>query len=48
MAYSTSHEDHQEGGASGRGPFRDDLSNLKIKALEFDGNLKLENYINWF
>jgi len=44
-AYSSSHEDQNEWG--GRGPFRDDQSDLKIEASEFDGNLKLENYIYW-
>jgi len=28
------------------GHLRDDFSDLKIEALEFDGNLKPENYIN--
>jgi len=45
--YSSSHEDHEGQGVRGRGPFRDDLNDLKIEALEFDGNLKPENYIDW-
>ena len=46
IAYSSSHKDHKEQGVEGRGPFRDDLSDLKIEALEFDSNLGPKNYID--
>jgi len=44
--YSSSHEDHKERDVRERCPFRDNLRDFKIKATEFDGNLKLENYID--
>jgi len=44
MVYSSSHKDHKEQGVEGRGPFRDDLSDLKIKEPELDGNHKSKNY----
>jgi len=47
IAYCSSHEDHKERGVKGRGPFKDDLSYLEIEALEFDSNLKPENYSYW-
>ena len=34
-------------GIRGRGTFRDDLSDIKIKAPEFDDNLKLDNCNDW-
>jgi len=48
IAYFSSHKDHEEQGVRGRGPFRDDISGLKIEASESDGNLKPKNYINGF
>jgi len=47
IAYSSSHEDYEDRGIRGRGHPKDDLSDLKVEAPEFNGNLKLENYINW-
>jgi len=47
IAHSTSHEDHEDRGIRGSGHPRDDLGDLKVEAPEFDGNLKLENYIDW-
>ena len=47
IAYSSSHEDHEDRGKWGSGYARDDLSDLKVETLELDGNLKLENYIDW-
>ena len=46
IAYSSSHEDHEERGIVGRGHLRDDFSDLKVKASEFDDILKLENCID--
>ena len=46
IAYSSSHEDHEDRRNWGRGHPKDDLSNLKVEAPEFDGNLKPENYID--
>ena len=46
ITHFSSHEDREEWYVRGRGPCRDDLSHLKIKAPEFDGNLKQKNY-NW-
>ena len=34
-------------GVRGRIHPRDDLSDLKIKAPKFNGNLKPDNYLNW-
>ena len=34
-------------GVRWRGHFRDNLSDLKIEASEFDNNLKLKDYIDW-
>ena len=36
VAYSSSHEDHEDRHIKRRWPFRDDLSDLKIQAPEFD------------
>jgi len=47
ITWSSSHEDHEDRGNWGRGYPSDDLSDLKVKAPEFDGNLKPENYIDW-
>jgi len=47
IPYSSSHEDHEDRGNWGRGHPRDDLSDRKFEAPEFDGNLKPENYIDW-
>ena len=47
IAYSSSHDDHEDRGNLGRGHPRDDLGDLKIEAPEFDYNLKSENYIDW-
>jgi len=47
IAYSSSREDHGDRDNWGRGHPRDDLSDLKIEALEFDGNLKPKKYIDW-
>ena len=46
IAYSSSHEDHEDRGIRERGHPRDDLSDLKVEAPKFDGNLKPENYID--
>ena len=46
IAYSSSHKDHEDRGIRGRGHPKDDLSSLKIEALEFDSNLKSKNYID--
>ena len=45
LAYSF-HEDYEEV-LEEEGLFGDDLSDLRIKASEFDGYFKLENYIDW-
>ena len=47
IAYSSSHEDHEDRGNWGRGHPRYDLTDLKIKASKFDDNLKMKNYIDW-
>jgi len=47
ITYSSSHENHEDRGDWSIGHPRDDLSDLKVEALEFDGNLKSENYIDW-
>ena len=39
--------DDDEGGPRRRRHPRDDLWNLKVEAPEFDGNFKLENYLDW-
>jgi len=46
IAYSFSHDDHEDWGNWGRGRPKNDLSDLKLEAPEFVSNLKLENYIN--
>ena len=46
IAYSSSHKDHEDRGIRGRGHPMDDLSDLKVEASEFDGNLKPENCID--
>jgi len=47
IAYSSSHEDHEGRGNWGRGHLRDNLSDLKVEAPEFDGNLKPKNNTDW-
>jgi len=47
ISYSYSHEGHEDRGIWGRGHLRDNLSDLKVGASEFDGNLKLKNYVDW-
>ena len=47
IAYISSYDGHEDRGVRERGPFRDDLSGLKIEAWEFDDSLKPENYIYW-
>ena len=47
ITYSSSYEDRKDRGNWGSGHSRDDLSDLKVEASEFDGNLKPENYIDW-
>ena len=47
IAYSLSHEDHEDNGVRGRRDLRDDPSDFKIEAFEFDGNFKLKNYLDW-
>ena len=46
IAYSSSHEDHEDRDIRGRGHIRDGFSDLKVEVPEFDSNLKLENYID--
>ena len=40
IAYSSSHEDHEDKGNWGRGHPRNVITDLKVKAPEFNGNLK--------
>jgi len=49
IVYSSSYKYFNDEGRviRGRSHPMDDLSDLKIKAPDFDGNLKLENYLNW-
>ena len=48
IAYSFFHENYDKGGdVRGRRHLRDELSDLKIKALEFHGNLNAKNYLDW-
>ena len=47
VAHSSPHKDHEDRGFRGRDHPRDNLSDLKVKAPEFNGNLKSENYIDW-
>ena len=46
---SSSHEDfnNEEREARRRRHLRDDLRDLKVEALEFDGSLNPENYFDW-
>ena len=46
IIYSSFYEDFYDRGVRGRSHPRDDLSDQKIKTLEFDGNLKPENYLD--
>ena len=48
IAYSSSYEDYDDegGGVRGRRHPRDDLSDFKIKVLDFNNNLKSENYLD--
>ena len=43
ITYSSSHEDYEDRSIRGKGSLRDDLSDLKIEALKFDGDLKLKD-----
>ena len=47
IAYSSSHEDHEDRGIRKRCHPRDDFSDLKVDAPESDGNGKSKNYIDW-
>ena len=49
IAYSSSHKDYgdEDRGVRRRRHLRDDLRNFKTEALEFDGNLNLEHYLDW-
>jgi len=47
ITYSSSHVAHEDGSFRGRGYPRDDLSEFKVEAPEFDSNLKPKNYIDW-
>ena len=47
IAGSSSHEDYEDRGLRGRRGLGDDLNDIKNVILDFDGNLKLENYIDW-
>ena len=47
ISNSSSHEDYDDKDIRERRHLRDDLSDLKIEAPKFDGNLKPKNYLDW-
>ena len=49
FTYSSSHEkfDEEEGGPRRRRHPSDYLTDLKVKALEFGGNLNSKTYLDW-